>query len=111
MQVPAVVLGMLGMDRIGRVSLLVICQLIGGAACILAGLLHPPAVLPLALIGKFASSIVFLTVYLYTAEIYPTSVRGMGLALTATMARLYMTMTMTMIQFLFTGLEGSLLPS
>ena len=57
---------------------------------ILAGLLSPPAVLPLALIGKFASSIVFLTVYLYTAEIYPTQVRGMGLALTATMARYFM---------------------
>eukprot|EP00092_Neocalanus_flemingeri_P023373 GFUD01025341.1.p1 GENE.GFUD01025341.1~~GFUD01025341.1.p1 ORF type:complete len:544 (-),score=116.27 GFUD01025341.1:296-1927(-) len=87
-EVPAVVLGMLGMDWIGRVSLLVICQLVGGAACILAGLLQPPAVLPLALLGKFASTIVFLTVYLYTAEIYPTSVRGMGLALTATMARI-----------------------
>ena len=86
---PAVVLGMLGMDWIGRVSLLVICQLVGGLACILAGLLPSPAVLPLALLGKFASSIVFLTVYLYTAEIYPTSVRGMGLALTATMARLF----------------------
>jgi len=87
-EVPAVVLGMLGMDWIGRVSLLVICQLVGGLACILAGLLPSPAVLPLALLGKFASSIVFLTVYLYTAEIYPTSVRGMGLALTATMARI-----------------------
>ena len=30
----------------------------------------------------------FLIVYLYTAEIYPTQVRGMGLALTGTMARL-----------------------
>lgn len=87
-EVPAVVLGMLAMDWVGRVSLLVTGQVVGGTACILAGLLSHPAVLPLALVGKFASSLVFLTVYLYTAEIYPTSVRGKGLALTATMARI-----------------------
>ena len=81
-------LGMLAMDWVGRVILLVTGQVVGGTACILAGLLSHPAVLPLALVGKFASSLVFLTVYLYTAEIYPTSVRGKGLALTATMARL-----------------------
>ena len=76
------------MDFFGRVTLLVFGQLLGGLACILAGLLEPPAVLPLALIGKFSSSIVFLTVYLYTTEIYPTNVRAMGMALTATMARI-----------------------
>lgn len=82
------VLGMLGMDWVGRVILLTMCQLIGGISCILAGVLEPPYVLPLSLIGKFASSVVFLIVYLYTAEIYPTQLRGMGLALTATMARI-----------------------
>lgn len=87
-EVPAVVLGMVGMDWMGRVLLLTGCQLVGGLACILAGLLQPPYVMPLSLIGKFASSIVFLIVYLYTAEIYPTQVRGKGLALTATMARI-----------------------
>ena len=29
-----------------------------------------------------------MIVYLYTAEIYPTKLRGLGLALTATMARI-----------------------
>ena len=79
---------MLGMDRLGRVTMLVLCQLVGGVSCILAGRLQPPAVLPLSLIGKFSSSVVFLIVYLYTAEIYPTQLRGLGLALTATMARI-----------------------
>ena len=78
---------MVGMDQLGRVSLLVLCQLVGGLSCILAGSLQPPAVLPLSLVGKFSSSVVFLIVYLYTAEIYPTQLRGLGLALTATMAR------------------------
>jgi OCT family organic cation transporter-like MFS transporter 4/5 len=87
-EVPAVVVGMVGMDMVGRVTMLVTCQLVGGLACILAGLLSHPLVLPLALLGKCASSMVFLTVYLYTAEIYPTQVRGKGLALTATMARI-----------------------
>jgi OCT family organic cation transporter-like MFS transporter 4/5 len=87
-ELPAVVLGMLGMDWAGRVSLLVFCQLLSGTSCILAGLLPQPLVLPLALVGKTASSIVFLTVYLYTAEIFPTPVRGLGLALTATAARI-----------------------
>ena len=66
----------------------VLCQVVGGVSCILAGLLQPPYVLPLSLVGKFSSSVVFLIVYLYTAEIYPTKLRGMGLALTATMARI-----------------------
>ena len=80
---------MVGMDWLGRVSLLFLCQLLGGVSCILAGTLQsPPAVLVLSLVGKFSSSVVFLIVYLYTAEIYPTKLRGMGLALTATMARI-----------------------
>ena len=79
---------MLGMDWLGRVTLLVLCQLAGGVSCILAGLLNPPYILPFSLIGKFSSSMVFLIVYLYTAEIYPTKLRGLGLALTATMARI-----------------------
>jgi len=87
-EMPAVVVGMIGMDCIGRVSLLVTCQLIGGISCILAGLTSAPFTLVFALIGKAASSIVFLTVYLYTAEVYPTQVRGLGLALTATAARI-----------------------
>merc|ERR1719422_1835918 len=87
-EMPAVVVGMIGMDWAGRVSLLVTCQLIGGVSCILAGLTNPPFTLILSLLGKAASSIVFLTVYLYTAEVYPTQVRGLGLALTATAARI-----------------------
>ena len=78
-------------------------------SCILAGLTNPPLTLILSLLGKAASSIVFLTgfniqislcvhckdsnttplVYLYTAEVYPTQVRGLGLALTATAARFF----------------------
>ena len=86
-ELPAVVLGMLGMDWAGRVALLILCQILGGVSCILAGLLTPPWILPFSLLGKFSASVVFLIVYLYTAEIYPTQVRGMGLALTGTMAR------------------------
>ena len=76
-------------------------------SCILAGLTNPALTLILSLLGKAASSIVFLTgfqislclhckdsntkpsVYLYTAEVYPTQVRGLGLALTATAARFF----------------------
>ena len=75
-------------DWAGRVALLASCQVLGGVSCVLAGLLRPPWVLPLSLAGKFCSSVVFLIVYLYTAEIYPTQLRGCGLALTATMARI-----------------------
>ena len=87
-EVPAVVMGMLGMDWLGRVTLLVLSQLVAGGSCILAGFLHPPYVLPLSLIGKFFNSIAFLILYLYTAEIYPTRLRGLGMALTGFTARL-----------------------
>ena len=87
-EVPAVVMGMLGMDWLGRVPLLVLSQLVAGGSCILAGFLHPPYVLPLSLIGKFFNSIAFLILYLYTAEIYPTRLRGLGMALTGFTARL-----------------------
>ena len=74
-EIPAVVLGMVGMDWVGRVVMLIICQVTGGVACILASVLRPPYVLPLSLIGKFSTSVVYLIVYLYTAEIYPTQLR------------------------------------
>ena len=41
----------------------------------------------LALVGKFGASAVFLSVYLYTSELYPTSIRATAVGFCSTIAR------------------------
>ena len=75
------------MDCWGRRPILTFCQIISGASCIIAGLMFTvidendpkgPAVgvqLFFALLGKMLSSAAFEIVYVYTAELYPTTIR------------------------------------
>ncbi|XP_022600013.1 solute carrier family 22 member 13 [Seriola dumerili] len=71
-----------------------ICQagvlFFGGAACL--GLLAIPKDLPvvvtvIAVLGKFAATASFSTVYVYTAELYPTVLRQNGVGLNSMCAR------------------------
>uniref|UniRef100_A0A3P8TIY1 Solute carrier family 22 member 13b n=1 Tax=Amphiprion percula TaxID=161767 RepID=A0A3P8TIY1_AMPPE len=71
-----------------------ICQagvlLFAGVACL--GILFIPADLPVvvtvvAVLGKFAATASFSTVYVYTAELYPTTLRQNGVGLNSTFAR------------------------
>uniref|UniRef100_A0A672HKZ1 Solute carrier family 22 member 13b n=1 Tax=Salarias fasciatus TaxID=181472 RepID=A0A672HKZ1_SALFA len=62
----------------------------GGLACLL--ILAIPKDLPivitvLAVLGKFAAASTFSTVYIYTAELYPTIIRQNGVGLNAMFAR------------------------
>ncbi|KAF3703634.1 Solute carrier family 22 member 13 Organic cation transporter-like 3 [Channa argus] len=71
-----------------------ICQagmlLFGGCACL--GILAVPTDLPIvvtviAVLGKFAATASFSTVYVYTAELYPTILRQNGVGLNSMCAR------------------------
>ncbi|KAG7224926.1 hypothetical protein INR49_014842 [Caranx melampygus] len=62
----------------------------GGAACL--GILAIPTELPvvvtvIAVLGKFAATASFSTVYVYTAELYPTVLRQNGVGLNSMCAR------------------------
>ena len=76
------------MECWGRRPILSFCQIISGVCCIIAGLLFEkikddhesdsPFValqLLLSLVGKMLASATFQIIYLYTAEIYPTTIR------------------------------------
>ncbi|KAK5602753.1 hypothetical protein CRENBAI_001228 [Crenichthys baileyi] len=64
-----------------------VCQagvlLLGGVACL--GVLVIPKVI--AVLGKFAATASFATVYVYTAELYPTILRQNGVGLNSMCAR------------------------
>ena len=73
----------------GRRPVLSLCQLLGGTATIIAGLLEDQDIAEItglhmnyaelqilcSLIGKFGISAAYAIVYLYTAELYPTIIR------------------------------------
>ena len=78
------------LNVIGRRRLLIASQALAGTACLAAGLgLEGPswAVTVLVMTGKFGAACAFNTVYLYTAELYPTNVRGRAMGLCSTVAR------------------------
>uniref|UniRef100_UPI0037E73855 solute carrier family 22 member 13-like n=1 Tax=Semicossyphus pulcher TaxID=241346 RepID=UPI0037E73855 len=64
--------------------------LFGGAACLVILAVPrdcPVAVTVIAVLGKFASTASFTIIYVYTAELYPTSLRQNGVGLNSMFAR------------------------
>uniref|UniRef100_A0A3Q2G0F1 Solute carrier family 22 member 13b n=1 Tax=Cyprinodon variegatus TaxID=28743 RepID=A0A3Q2G0F1_CYPVA len=72
-----------------------LCQagvlIFGGAACLKMQFVCPPGlpivVTVIAVLGKFAATASFATVYVYTAELYPTILRQNGVGLNSMCAR------------------------
>ena len=91
-EIPGYLFVALFLDCWGRRPVLVLLQSASGAACVAAGLLHGRprlAVLQLALslVGKFGATAAFAIVFLYTAELFPTSHRSSVTGACSTMAR------------------------
>ncbi|KAJ8029621.1 Organic cation transporter protein [Holothuria leucospilota] len=85
-EIPATVLCMFLIDSfLGRRGSMFIFQAISGIACICTSLI-PPGVWRTAvgMIGKFGISASYTTIYVVTAEIFPTPVRGIGTAMCLT---------------------------
>ena len=90
-EIPAVLLSVPLINRIGRRPSVVGTHLLTGAAilCIMAvprWLAWPK--LALGMLGKFAASAAFGIMYLYTAEYFPTTLRNAGFGASSTCARI-----------------------
>ena len=73
----------------GRKPFLMFVQILSGLSCITAGLVNNSTIqLVASLIGKFGSSAAFAIVFLFTAELFPTSMRNSAVGLCSTLARL-----------------------
>ena len=73
----------------GRKPFLMFVQILSGLSCITAGLVNNATIqLVASLIGKFGSSAAFAIVFLFTAELFPTSMRNSAVGLCSTLARL-----------------------
>ncbi|CAH1795803.1 unnamed protein product [Owenia fusiformis] len=90
-EIPANIVAIFLLNRIGRKYSLCGAMLLGGLSC--AAILFTPSeytktVVGLAMAGKLAISASFSMIYLYTSELYPTVVRNAGLGLCSTFARI-----------------------
>ncbi|XP_038078934.1 organic cation transporter protein-like [Patiria miniata] len=76
-------------DRYGRRILLCLYLLVGGFACLGTIFFAPGAGRTVvAMIGKFGISGSFCLIYIYSAEMFPTPVRSIGMGLSSMSARL-----------------------
>ena len=95
-EIPGYTASYFTMKHWGRRKSVSICLMVGGAACILDGILdkvmpddNMPAVdVAIFLIGKLGVTSAFATIYLYTSEMLPTPVRTAALGLSSMAGRL-----------------------
>lgn len=87
---PGNLLSYIGMQYFGRKSTLIFSSILSGCACLLYEAV-PSSMTSLQtvlfLIGKFGVTSAFTTVYLYTSELFPTSVRNLCLGLSSMTGR------------------------
>ena len=88
-EIPAYLAVPLVIDVVGRKPLFFLTQFIPGICCIVAAFLTPGTVIfaILALGAKMGASAAFNVTYMYTAQLYPTSIRSSAVGACSTMAR------------------------
>ena len=89
LEIPAYIALPLVIDVVGRKPLFFLTQFIPGVCCIVAAFLTPGTVIfaILALGAKMGASAAFNVTYIYTAQLYPTSIRSSAVGACSTMAR------------------------
>ncbi|XP_034436257.1 solute carrier family 22 member 16 [Hippoglossus hippoglossus] len=89
-ELPSYLVGCFAMDRIGRKKTCAPALLLAGVACMLI-IVVPPDIKVLAIVlsmtGKFAIAIAFGLIYLYTCELYPTTIRSLAVGSGSMMCR------------------------
>ncbi|XP_054847701.1 solute carrier family 22 member 13-like [Eublepharis macularius] len=89
-EIPARISCIFLLQWLGRKKCQALCLLLGGAVCLLITAIPkdlPVVITVLAVIGKFSMSGSFSTSYVYSAELFPTVVRQMGVGLCSVSAR------------------------
>ncbi|XP_069955937.1 organic cation transporter protein-like [Cherax quadricarinatus] len=90
-EIPSCILNFLVLDRLGRKSMLTFSCLLGGVACFTSGFIpqgYYKLIVALSLLGKFGISAAFSILYIYSAEIFPTEYRSVGVGTCSMCARL-----------------------
>jgi len=89
-EIPAYLMLPLIIDIWGRKPLFAFCQLVPGILCIVAAFLKPGTLLfaILALGAKLGSAMAFNCTFMYTAQLYPTTIRNSAVGTCSTIARL-----------------------
>lgn len=87
---PACVLCILLFNRLGRKKLHFVFMVVGGLACIATVITKDSesTTIALALIGKTGASGAFASIYVFSAELYPTTVRNAGIGASSCAARI-----------------------
>ncbi|XP_071955250.1 organic cation transporter protein-like [Antedon mediterranea] len=88
-EVPAYILSQLLLKRLGRKRVICIFMSIGGVVLLSTTVIkdYKVSVLVFAMIGKLCITASYGIVYLYSAELYPTTVRNIGLGFSSICAR------------------------
>ena len=86
---PAYLAVPLVIDVVGRKPLFFLTQFVPGICCIVAAFLTPGTIMfaILALGAKMGTSAAFNVTYMYTAQLFPTSIRATAVGACSTMAR------------------------
>merc|ERR1719394_938270 len=106
------------LDRVGRKLIFSVCMTVAGIACLatmIPELLDDPnsgVNSALSNIGKFGATICFGTLYIYTAELLPTSVRSSGLGICSFSGRIgaLISQPIADIKIVVDGKIGKILP-
>ncbi|XP_071543054.1 organic cation transporter protein-like isoform X4 [Panulirus ornatus] len=89
-EIPSYVFSYLVLDRMGRKGTLSFVLLLGGVACFVSGFIPEDIgwlIVTLSLVGKFGIAAAFAIVYVYSAEIFPTEYRSVGIGACSMCAR------------------------
>jgi len=89
-EIPCYILLPLVIDIWGRKPLFAVTQLLPGIFCIIAAFMTPGTVFYaiLTLTAKFGVAMAFNVTFMYTAELYPTTIRNSAMGACSTVARL-----------------------
>ena len=79
-EVPGYTLSYVGMQRVGRRSVMAASLIVGGTAILVSPVAVPGSWINIAtfLVGKMGATCAFGVVYLWTSELYPTTLRTVG---------------------------------
>ncbi|RXG73424.1 putative MFS-type transporter PB1E7.08c [Armadillidium vulgare] len=93
-EIPSYIVAYFLLDRIGRRGTLAVAFITGGIASFLSGLLQDIfinlvlLIVITSLLGKFGVAAAFGCIYVYTAELYPTEYRGVGVGVCSSFSRI-----------------------